>query len=109
VPSGTPVVSFKPAKDDEKHCWCRGPECWYRAGKKEGKPTALPRVIVVLTGLRHRCNCNNRIFKAGLRSAHMIPGIARPAQLLALPAIDYDHSLPACGLASIFGVQTVLD
>ena len=49
VPSGTPVVSFKPAKDDEKALLVPGAKVLITAQEKEGKPTAL-RVIVGRNG-----------------------------------------------------------
>jgi hypothetical protein len=45
VPSGTPVVSFKPANGDEKVLLVPGAKVLITAQEKEGKPTAT-RVIV---------------------------------------------------------------
>ena len=49
VPSGVPVVSFKPAKVDEKILLVPGANVMITAQEKDGKPTAL-RVIVGRNG-----------------------------------------------------------
>ena len=48
-PSGTPVVSFKPANDDQAALLVPGAKVLVTAQEKEGKPTAL-RITVGRNG-----------------------------------------------------------